>query len=299
MNSTKSSIKNIKYILFILLTWCTLSSAIARQTQDLISLETLCVKADAQEYTLTGPDTDRKIKTQVFEIIREIKDENILRKKLRRIDVGRLDEFGVTPILFAASIGNWRAIKILLEYGANVNKRVGDFGTPLEMAISAGQYQTVCKLLQFGAKLPKDKTEKENMMRIAISIDFAQQDEGAALVSYLLKNGFDVNSHGSTLETPLMGSIAIENIPAIKVLIAAGAKLDVVKRGKRIGDANRTAWDVAVEKGNPIIMQILREAATKQGFKEPPSASTLEKPAAEPPSVPVPAPLKKRELEPA
>lgn len=237
----------------------------------------------------------------VQEIIRHESEYKALKHKLSEKNIEVVDENSLTPLFLAADLGNINAAKVLIEMGANVNKSIQDIGTPFAFALISGKYAMACLLLNSGTKLPSTEPNMGALMALTIlGIKPEKQADANVFLEYFVNNGFDPNVVVEPSSSPLMMAILFDLDETVKMLLGKGARMDLVVDGKSPGHPKRTAWDLAKEKGNPVIMQLLREAAIKQGFKEPPSASTLEKPAAQPPSTPAPAPLrKKRELEPA
>jgi hypothetical protein len=65
-------------------------------------------------------------------------------------DVHRRDEFGRTPLHYAAGVGA-SAVGMLLVRGANVNAQADDGSTPLHVAVDRGSVSAVEALLGAGA----------------------------------------------------------------------------------------------------------------------------------------------------
>jgi len=69
----------------------------------------------------------------------------------RGADIHIRDEFGGTPLHYAAHFGYMDMIEFLVNGGADVNAQDGDGDTPLHEAVRAGHVDAVRLLLQNGA----------------------------------------------------------------------------------------------------------------------------------------------------
>ena len=99
--------------------------------------------------------------------------------------------FGIIPtssIYYAAQTGNIRKVKQFLDKGINVNQPEDDDyrKTPLHMAAYSNE----------------------------------------KMVSYLLSQGAEINSHDATMQTPLHIASGVGNCDVVKVLIEQGATVD-------------------------------------------------------------------------
>ena len=119
--------------------------------------------------------------------------------------VKRITVTGVTPLHFAANLGNEECLKLLVEAGADVNflsrngynERTSVFilgRTPLMCAIEGGHAQCVNKLIKAGV----DVNAKDNAGYTALMIACRKTDD--KLIEILLKAGTDVNTKSALLE---------------------------------------------------------------------------------------------------
>ncbi len=177
-----------------------------------------------------------------------------------------LDENGATAFLRASQSGDLPLMKMLIEYGADphINTELGI--TPLAVAAGIGWVEGVT-------------TEWST-------------EQTVEAVKYLLELGIDPNFQADTGRVALHGAAHKGATEVAKVLIAAGAKLDVRDFGNtdNRGDAKLAAhtWlpidyaDGLVRVGvqsaipHPETAAVLRQAMIEQGLEAPPEGRTLE-----------------------
>ena len=89
-------------------------------------------------------------------------------------DVNARAKFGLTPLYFAAHVGNAETVAALVKAGAEVNVRAEGGHTPLHLAAVAGTAETVAALVKAGAniraktsggKLPADLAEDNDKVK--------------------------------------------------------------------------------------------------------------------------------------
>jgi ankyrin repeat protein len=155
------------------------------------------------------------------------------------INVDLKDDEKRTALMHAASRGQLEAVKLLVEAGADVNACSWKTGeTPLLNAADAGEKEVYDYLyplvsddirrrgereLARGIKLRERKQRKD----IENFIDAAMNGQVEA-VQARIKKGIDINAIGSNGETALMCAAYYGHISTIKVLIKAGANLDIL-----------------------------------------------------------------------
>ena len=112
---------------------------------------------------------------------------------------------GVTPLFHAALGGNTEAAKTLLDSGANVDFR-SDVGiTPLMLAVSTNNVgrpnaQTVKVLVDYGADVNSKKPNLTTSLHMAVRNDTL---EGPRTVKILLEAGADIHARARSGRTPL------------------------------------------------------------------------------------------------
>jgi uncharacterized protein len=168
-------------------------------------------------------------------------------------------KYGVTPMMAAALVGNWDAALALINRGANLNYKAPPIitTTPLESALLGRKFSFACKLIEHGAEIPLDKANRDSLFGHVLTTFPEEREQAAIFIDFFMRNGFDPNDVGSSLETPVMRAVALNNVQAIKVLLNYGARLDIVKKD------GKTVWSVANKKNNPEVLKLLKEAEKK------------------------------------
>ncbi len=177
-----------------------------------------------------------------------------------------LNEDGATAFLRAAQSGDLQLLKLLIARGADpkINTRLGV--TPLAAAAGIGWVEGVTK-----ERSPEETVE---------------------VVKYLLSLGIDPNFQADTGRVALHGAAHKGATEVVKVLVAAGARMDVRDFGNT---DNRGSPQLATHTWLPIdyadglvrvgvqsaiphpeTSRVLRELMLKAGLKPPPEGRTLE-----------------------
>lgn len=85
---------------------------------------------------------------QLFEAIEDEQDVNRVRELIEAgCDVNVRIEEGCTPLIAAVLVGNLEIVKLLVEFGADVNVIDGYFGSPLYYASYNG-FQNIAEYLE-------------------------------------------------------------------------------------------------------------------------------------------------------
>jgi ankyrin repeat protein len=159
-----------------------------------------------------------------------------------KADVNARSRTGFTALMFAAR-GDLESTRILLDAGAKPNESIPDWGgTALIIASTMGQTDIVEALVNKGAD--PNQRDKNSFTALHSAVrdsdygeDMAQRAHAVATVKVLLAHGADVNARLNQekptvkgldeLElqgaTPLALAAEVNNLDAIKALVAGGA----------------------------------------------------------------------------
>ncbi|MET0281332.1 MAG: ankyrin repeat domain-containing protein [Steroidobacteraceae bacterium] len=164
---------------------------------------------------------------------------------------------GFTPLLYAARRGCVECARILLKAGANVNLTDPDRVSPLLLATMNLNFDTAALLIQHGADVNKWDTWGRSPIYAAVDVNTlptggradrpsADQTSGIQLIEMLLKAGANPNlqlklnppwrslrdDRGADTvltvgATPLLRAAKAGDVPAVRLLLAAGARVDL------------------------------------------------------------------------
>ncbi|MCA1596931.1 MAG: ankyrin repeat domain-containing protein, partial [Chloroflexi bacterium] len=127
---------------------------------------------------------------------------------------------GITPLMWAAFLGNQPACQSLLKAGASINGP-SHYGTALSFAEMSGNTSVVAFLLDHGAKITRDRIDEITPLMTASSSGHL------AVIGLLLKHGADVNASDADGMTALMFAALRGETAAARLLLNAGAKVNV------------------------------------------------------------------------
>ena len=143
---------------------------------------------------------------------------------------------GDTPIYEAAAYNHPELVKLLLDYGADINARTSSGETPLHGAVAAHHLSMVTLLLDNGADINASLASGQTPLRLAVIKGYAD------IAELLLARRAQVNTRGQTGLTPLHWA-ALKGQPAIvNLLLTYGA--DVFARD----NAGRSPLDWTVQR---------------------------------------------------
>ena len=157
-------------------------------------------------------------------------NDNICQAKLL-LESGELPDTaratdGVTPLLAAIELHHTKMMYLLLYHKADVNKGSADNFTPLHGAIAHCNAIIVGQLLQYGANA--NAITKSGVSPL-IAVMECDVDDKKEMCTLLLKHGADPNKqefkHGIT---PLYAAAQNGEVDCVKILLASGAKPNVV-----------------------------------------------------------------------
>jgi hypothetical protein len=138
-------------------------------------------------------------------------------------------------------------IKLLLEHGADVNAQGGYFGNALQEAVFAEDQDVVQLLISNGAQVNAEGGKYGTALQTAAAWGHLE------ILQVLLDNGAQVNAEGGKYGTALQGAAARGKLNILQVLLDNGADVNV--KGGRYGNA----LQAAVGEDNLAIAQLLLE----------------------------------------
>ncbi len=133
-----------------------------------------------------------------------------------------------TPLMQAAAEGDTKAVRSLLRQGESVNA-VSPQGTALTQAAQAGQKEVVLLLLKEGAdpNLGQAESGSSPLHQAAASGDVQS-------IRVLVAAGAKLDQRDAADLTPLAYAVRNGSLPAAKALIAAGADVNAVVQGRSL-----------------------------------------------------------------
>jgi ankyrin repeat protein len=156
-----------------------------------------------------------------------------------------------SALILAADRGDAKAVRLLLENGADPNLPEGGGGTPLMFAGMSSSSTAVRLLLDAGANVnAKDRDGVPALQRAAVY-------RRAEAVRLLVERGADVNARAKDSGTAIIYAAREGSAEIVRFLLAEGADVNVVDSY----DYSALRW--AREQGHGEIVKLLRMAGAK------------------------------------
>lgn len=134
-------------------------------------------------------------------------------------DINRSDESGATPLHMAVTGGLEELSRLLIEYGADVNKKTGYHKlTALHQAASGGHLKTVKLLIEKKADVNSRSAAGWTPLHAAKNTETAQ---------ILLDNGANINAMSEKGLTPLSEAVSKGDTELVRFLIEKGADFNI------------------------------------------------------------------------
>lgn len=156
--------------------------------------------------------------------------------------IGGQVRYNIPVIMEAVSQNNYKAVKILLEHGADANATMEDETTPLMIAAlnKKDSYEIVSLLIEKGANVNAcNKTG-------STALFYSAYKGKTEVVKLLLKKGANPN-HLDTITTPLMIAAAQNEYEICKILIENGAdKYAVDEKGFSVMDYAKMSKNIRI-----------------------------------------------------
>ena len=172
----------------------------------------------------------------------------------QQTDINPRDQWGVSPLIVAATYGYEDIVQLLLENGADTSIHGDLGGTAILRAVDEGNIAIVKMMLRY-------------------SVDFRQVDDlgrtilhGASInghcdiIQLLVKAGLMVDVRGHAGETPLHDASRAGYASVAVTLLELGANPSITD------NAGRTPRTVAVQRGNENVARILEEKELQLGL---------------------------------
>ncbi|CAF1102941.1 unnamed protein product [Didymodactylos carnosus] len=163
-----------------------------------------------------------------------------------------------TPLMIAIKNNNLRLAKLFCKNGANVNfARERTKIRPIHIAVAQGNSAMFDLLVNCGAKVKNVLTVDDNSLLHWFCF-YRQNDNQLAIVKSLLEQGCDVDAGNSHRRTPLMLAARHGLIETIRILLHAGAKMDITDyKGYR-------AIDLAKQQNQMDCYQLLKQNSSNK-----------------------------------
>lgn len=184
----------------------------------------------------------------------------------RGADVQKHDVDGMTPLLYAAKQGQSEVAKLLLDNpGVSVDDTGSGGWTALHYAAYYGRHKTVALLLERGAE--KDRRDDSGNTPLLQVFRGVYEGKGSlAGAKVLLEKGADPNlaednACGSTGATPLKYAANLGDLAVVRFLLLKGADVNAVDTCH----GNTTALMSAAREGHLGVVKFLLEKGSSPG----------------------------------
>ena len=157
------------------------------------------------------------------------------------------------------------AVSILLNHGADVNSRDGDFQTPLHIAASCEKdlVKAIQLLLECGADIDSHDASGKTPLHLACTGDYDGRERGD-VAQLLLERGANVNARDNDHATPLLVAVHQRKFEPTRILLEHGAEPNVKNNdGKTtlhlLLTYTRGGWGPQVKANMPRLTRLLLE----------------------------------------
>jgi ankyrin repeat protein len=179
--------------------------------------------------------------------------------------VNKLNDDNKTVLMHAAMCENAEIVKMLIDAGADVNKKDKNGMTALMHAVyNLGQTSPKSNveiskiLIESGADVNMVTEYNDTALHLLCS----KTKDMVEVADLLIKAGADVNVKDSNERTPLMEAVLQKNIKIVKSLIESGADINIKN------SLNKTALMIAREYGYTDIVKLLTDAEKNIKIKD-------------------------------
>ena len=172
----------------------------------------------------------------------------------RTIIIDQPDKRGMTALMWAVRYNNCPMIKILLDRGADVNKRNNSGMTPLMKAAHDGQIDVVQCLFD-NANVAINQRTQAGLTALMFAVHGRMNN--ILMINLLLGYGADLNQKDIKGWTALMKAISLKDKPIIKLLLNVGANPKIA------ADDGLTPLQLAKQTGDKEIIDRVVKAIKK------------------------------------
>jgi len=165
-------------------------------------------------------------------------------------NVNVADEYGNTPLIWAAVAMKRTTARLLLDRGAKIMSRSIDGATALYCAATQGDPSLIQMLLARGAQVNVPGIGGESPLAKAVS------SRKIISVRLLLNSGAEVNARSADGGTPLSRAVVVGRADCVKLLLARGAQVNTKD--------NEGDTPLILAQGNPKIVTLLKKAGAKK-----------------------------------
>ncbi|UJR15954.1 hypothetical protein I4U23_002874 [Adineta vaga] len=152
-------------------------------------------------------------------------EDQIVHQKFGLASINRLNKTRFYPLHLAVVNNHLECVKVLLEFGANVDAPTSTSSgklTPLMLACQKGYLKIVVHLIENGAKVEaRDRFKRTPLIHACMC-------GNAHIVSHILRMGGNANACDSSMNTTLHYAIAYGWYFCVRLLIEAGANVNCV-----------------------------------------------------------------------
>ncbi|CEJ93014.1 hypothetical protein VHEMI08634 [[Torrubiella] hemipterigena] len=157
--------------------------------------------------------------------------------------INNSDKDGATALHWASERGHYETVQVLLENGADVNARGGNYKYSLIAASSQGSLEIVRLLLEYGAEV--DAQDDNNALEAASSRGYFE------VARLLLQNGADAKAQSTSYGNILQYASFHGSVDIVQLLLEYGADVNI--QGGHYGNA----LEAASSQGNLEIVRLL------------------------------------------
>ncbi|WP_121628765.1 ankyrin repeat domain-containing protein [Poseidonibacter antarcticus] len=166
------------------------------------------------------------------------------------VDINKIDEDGYSALIVSTLKGDFDIVKLLVEYGGDVNNITKDDSTPLLCSLDAenNNFELIKYFVEKGADINyqaedgfslfsyllilSDKSYLNNIEYVSSYYDDISEQDILDLIQYLIDNGADLNSKINNTFSLFAFACIFGNIKMVKLLLENGANPNISIKGK-------------------------------------------------------------------